>query len=141
MSYLSDEGETEKKKFVEKHLGKTTFVAGLLVILVSVYSEYVIPGLNLVSGALLVYGVPILVTGLIWGRTIISKALRHIRTALKYGLGYFGFFTVLGLAAGFLILFVLAIVDRQRLVSCTSRILFCRYLQNLPRLWLAFLSW
>ena len=74
MSFLSEEAEPEKKGFVEKHLGKTGFVTGLLVILVCVYSQYVIPGLNLISGTLLVYGVPILVTGLIWGRTIISKA-------------------------------------------------------------------
>jgi membrane protease YdiL (CAAX protease family) len=81
------------------------------VILVSVYSQYVIPGLNLISGTLLVYGVPILVTGLIWGRTIISKALRRMHTAVRYGLSYFGIFTILGLAASFLILFVLTIFD------------------------------
>jgi membrane protease YdiL (CAAX protease family) len=111
MSFLSEEAESEKKRFVEKHLGKTGFVTGLLVILVCVYSQYVIPGLNLISGTLLVYGVPILVTGLIWGRTIISKALRRMYTAVRYGLGYFGIFTILGLAASFLILFVLTIFD------------------------------
>jgi membrane protease YdiL (CAAX protease family) len=111
MSFLSKEAEPEKKRFVEKHLGKTGFVVGLLVILASVYSQYAIPSLNLVSGTLLVYGLPILVTSLIWGRTIISKALRHMYTALRYGLGYFGVFTILGLFAGFLIVFLLTFFD------------------------------
>jgi membrane protease YdiL (CAAX protease family) len=81
------------------------------VILVSVYAQYVIPGLNLVSGTLLVYGLPILVTSVIWGRTIIAKALRHMYTAVRYGLGYFGIFTVIGLAVSILILFVLTLLD------------------------------
>jgi membrane protease YdiL (CAAX protease family) len=111
MSILSKEAETEKKRFARRHLGKTGFVVGLIVILVSVYSQYAIPGLNLVSGTLLVYGLPILVTSLIWGRTIISKALRHMYTALRYGLGYFGVFTILGFSAGFLIVFLLNVFD------------------------------
>ena len=82
MSISSKEAETEKERFIRRHLGKTGFVVGLLVIFASVYSQYVIPSLNLVSGTLLVYGLPILVTGLIWGRTIISKAFKHTYTAL-----------------------------------------------------------
>jgi hypothetical protein len=75
MTLLSSEVELEKKRSAGKTLGKTAFVAGLIVILVSVYAQYVIPGLNLVSGTLLVYGLPILVTSVIWGRMIIAKAL------------------------------------------------------------------
>jgi membrane protease YdiL (CAAX protease family) len=111
MSVLSKQAENEKRRFTMRHLGKTSFIAGLLVILVSGYSQYAISGLNLVSGTLLVYGLPILVTSLIWGRTIISKALRHMYTALRYGLGYFGVFTILGFSAGFLIVFLLTIFD------------------------------
>jgi hypothetical protein len=110
MSFLGEEAEPEKR-IVEKNLGKPGLVAGLLVILVSVYSQYVIPELNLISGTLLVYGVPILITALIWGRPIISKSLSHMYKALKYGLGYFGVFTVIGLSAGFLILLLLTIFD------------------------------
>jgi membrane protease YdiL (CAAX protease family) len=101
----------EKKRYARKNLGKTAFVVGLIVILVSVYAQYVIPSLNLISGTLLVYGLPILVTGVIWGRTIIAKALRHMYTAVRYGLGYFGIFTVIGLAASILILLVLTLLD------------------------------
>jgi membrane protease YdiL (CAAX protease family) len=111
MSVLSKEAQTEKRRFTMRHLGKTSFVAGLLVILVSGYSQYAISGLNLVSGTLLVYGLPILVTSLIWGRMIISKAFRHMYTAFRYGLGYFGVFTILGFSVGFLIVFLLTVFD------------------------------
>jgi membrane protease YdiL (CAAX protease family) len=111
MAFLSNEVEPEKKKPAGKNLGKTAFVVGLIVILVSVYAQYVIPGLNLISGTLLVYGLPILVTSVIWGRTIIAKALRHMYTAVRYGLGYFGIFTVIGLGASILILLVLTLLD------------------------------
>jgi membrane protease YdiL (CAAX protease family) len=103
--------EPEKRRFAQRNLGKAGFVIGLLVITASAYLQYVIPGLNLISGTLLVYGVPILVTGLIWGRTIISKALNRMRAALSYGLGYFGIFTIVGLAAGVAILSLLTIFD------------------------------
>jgi hypothetical protein len=111
MTILSNEVEHEKKRSAGKNLGKAAFVVGLIVILVSVYAQYVIPDLNLISGTLLVYGLPILVTGVIWGRTIIAKALRHMYTAVRYGLGYFGIFTVIGLAVSILILIVLTLLD------------------------------
>jgi membrane protease YdiL (CAAX protease family) len=111
MAFLSEEAKTEKRRWVEKNLGKTSLITGLVVILASVYAQYVIPGLNLVSGTLLVYGIPLLVTSLIWGRTIISKALRQMSTAVRYGLGYFGIFTIIGLAASILILTLLTVFD------------------------------
>ena len=110
MPFLKKETEPEKQRTKQK-LGKTSFIIGLIVILASAYSQYVIPGLNLVSATLLVYGLPILITSLIWGRTIISKAIGHMRTALKYGLGYFGIFTVIGLSAGILIVIILTVFD------------------------------
>ena len=110
MPFLKKETEPEKQRTKQK-LGKTSFIVGLIVILASAYSQYVIPGLNLVSATLLVYGLPILITSLIWGRTIISKAIGHMRTALKYGLGYFGIFTVIGLSAGILIVIILTVFD------------------------------
>ena len=82
---------------------------GLLVILVCTYSQYVIPGLNFVSAVLLVYGIPVVVTGLIWGRTIIKKALNQTLNAVKFGLGYFGAFTVLGLLVGIFIVSLLSV--------------------------------
>jgi hypothetical protein len=99
MSLLTQEEETEKRRPVGRRLGKAGFTAGLVVILACSYLQYVIPGLNLVTVTLLVYGIPILVTGLIWGRTVIFKALNRMYAALKYGFGYFGIFTIIGLGA------------------------------------------
>lgn len=111
ISLLTQEEETEKGKPMGRRLGKAGFAAGLLVILACTYLQYVIPGLNLVTGTLLVYGVPILVTSLIWGRTILVKALNRIYAALKYGFGYFGIFTIIGLGASILIIFLLTAFD------------------------------
>ena len=108
--FLNNVTEPGKQK-VQRKLGKTRFIIGLISILASVYSQYLIPGLNLVSGTLLVYGLPIFIVSLIWGRAIISKALGHMRNALKYGLGYFGIFTVIGLSAGILIVIILTVFD------------------------------
>jgi membrane protease YdiL (CAAX protease family) len=87
------------------------FLIGLVVILVCVYSQYVIPGLNLISGLLLAYPIPILVTGLIWGRTIIKKAFNQTLTAVKFCLGYFGAFMVLGVVVGIFIVSLLSVFN------------------------------
>ncbi len=110
MPFLTQEKKPERK-MQEGHLPKTGYIAGLLVILASAYLQYVIPNLDLVLGTLLVYGVPILIVSLVWGRTIIFKALNQTYTAFKYGLGYFGIFTVLGLFLGILIIFALTLLD------------------------------
>ncbi len=98
-----------------KRLQGASLTVGLLVILACSYLQYVIPGLDIVTGTLLVYGVPIVIVSLIWGRTIISKALKHMWTAVKYGLGYFGVFTILGLILGILIVFLLTLFDPNAL--------------------------
>lgn len=107
--FLSEKLEPEKSS--GKRVGKKLFVLGLIVILVSTYLQYVIAGLNLASGTLLVYGVPILVVSIIMGRRIISKALNRTYYALKYGLGYFGVFTLIGFLAGNVILLILTFFD------------------------------
>ena len=102
-----------KTVITAKHLTAVTLLIGLLVILVTSYSQYVIPGLNFVSAVLLVYGVPILVTGLIAGRAIIKKASNQTLHAAKYGLGYFGAFTALSIVAGVIIIILLAIFNPE----------------------------
>lgn len=92
-------------------LAATYFFVGLLVILICAYSQYVIPDLNFVSGVLLVYGIPILVTSLIWGRAIITRAFNQTFKALKFGLGYFGAFTVLSILVGAFIIFLLLVFN------------------------------
>jgi hypothetical protein len=82
---MSQDGEPTERGHFDGSLTRTTFLIGLVVILASVYSQYVIPGLNLITGTLVVYGIPILATGLIWGKAIISKAINRTYKALKYG--------------------------------------------------------
>lgn len=106
---LDQDSTSTERAIVGRPLAATSFLVGLLVILVATYSQYVIPGLNFVSGTLVVYGIPILVTGLIWGRAIITRAFNQTYKALKFGLGYFGAFTVLSILVGaFIILLLLA---------------------------------
>lgn len=87
------------------------FIVGLLVILVCSYLQYVIPGLNFITGVLLVYGIPILVTSLIYGRTIIKKAFNQTLNAVKFGLGYFGAFTALYILVATFIIILLTIFN------------------------------
>ncbi len=104
--------EFRNNKAVEKPISKKSYFIGLVVIFVSVYSQYLVPeGFGLVLGFLIVYGIPVVATGLLWGRAIIRKALSHTYTALKFGLGFFGAFTVLSLFLGFIILFVILFFD------------------------------
>jgi membrane protease YdiL (CAAX protease family) len=99
----------------EGSISKSAYLFGVLTIFVCVYSQYFILGLDEISGILLVYGIPILVTGFIWGRTIISKAVNQLYTALKFGLGYFGAFTVVAILVSTVILLVILIADPNSL--------------------------
>jgi len=109
-----DQDSTPKETVVAaKPLTAASLLVGLLVILVSSYSQYVIPGLNFISGVLLVYGIPILVTGLIAGRSIIKKASNQTLKAVKYGLGYFGAFTALSILVGIFIIILLTLFNPE----------------------------
>jgi membrane protease YdiL (CAAX protease family) len=110
-SNLNQDSTPAETVVAARPLTAIPFLVGLLVILVCSYSQYVIPGLNFVSAVLLVYGIPILVTGLIWGRAIIKKAFNQTLNAVKFGLGYFGAFTALGLVMGIFIIFLLTVSD------------------------------
>jgi len=95
----------------EKTITKKSYLIGLLIIFASVYSQYLIGGFGPIFGFLVVYGIPVLATGLLWGSAIIRRALGHTYTALKFGLGFFGAFTVLGVLVSVAILFILLVFD------------------------------
>ncbi len=86
---------------------KITYVIGLLIIFASVFSQYIFGSFGLILGLLIVYGIPVLATILLGGTSIIKKAFNHSYTALKFGFGYFGAFTVLGIVAGVIILLII----------------------------------
>jgi len=95
--------------------GKKSYVLGLIIVFVAVYSQYLLQDLGvhlgavlgLIAGTLLVYGVPILAITLLWGTGIIRKFFKNTYSALKLGLGLFGVFTVLGIVLGVMILIIL----------------------------------
>jgi len=92
-------------------MSKRTYFIGLLILFASAYSQYLVRGLSPISGMLVVYGIPILATGILWGRAIVRRALGHNYNALKFGLGFFGAFTVLGILAASLILYIILTID------------------------------
>ncbi|MGQ9780641.1 MAG: CPBP family glutamic-type intramembrane protease [Nitrososphaeria archaeon] len=96
---------------VERRTPFWKYVIGLLVIMFGTYSQYVFEIRGLAYGTMIVYVIPAAVIYLLNGKTILSKAHKNIRSALEYGLGYFGVFTAAGIAFAFLLLAVLFAFD------------------------------
>jgi membrane protease YdiL (CAAX protease family) len=94
---------------------KKLYLAGVLVVFASSYAQYLIHGLNQILDILLVYGVPILVISLLFGREIVSKSFNRTFSALKFGLGFYGAFTLLGTIAGVAIFSFLSRLDPSAL--------------------------
>lgn len=90
---------------------KISYVIGLVIVFVCVYSQYLGVKFGLVLGTLIVYGVPIVTITLLWGTALIRRFFNRTLSALKVGLGYFGAFTVLGVFAATIILVVLITLD------------------------------
>ncbi|HZD42787.1 MAG TPA: CPBP family intramembrane glutamic endopeptidase [Methanomicrobiales archaeon] len=97
-----------------KVISSGAFLAGLLVIMAAAYSQYLIP-LGPTVKPFVVYGIPIVVVSLLWGRTIIARAFHDTGPALEYGIGFYGVFTLLGAAAGVVIYVVLSSFDPNAL--------------------------
>lgn len=93
------------------NITRKSYLIGLLIIFSSAYSQYLIGGFGLILGVLIIYGVPMLATILLGGSAIIRKTLNHMAAALKFGLGFFGAFTVLGVLASTAIFLILAMLD------------------------------
>jgi membrane protease YdiL (CAAX protease family) len=97
-----------------------SYLAGLIVLFSAAYSQYLITGLGPIFGTLIVYGVPILATGVLWGRAIIRKAFSCKYDALKFGLGFFGAFSVLAMLLSLALLYIIVAFD-PRAVSLLNR--------------------
>ena len=80
-----------------KFITKRGYFIGLIVILASSYSQYVIRDFNPVLGVLVVYGTPLVIISLFYGKVIAQRAFNRTLTALRFGLGLFGVFMVLGI--------------------------------------------
>lgn len=92
---------------------KKSYLFGLLIVFASGYSQYLTGGFNPILGILIIYGVPLLATSLLWGSEIVRKAFSRTFTALKFGLGFFGAFTVLGVLVATAILLVVLAFDPE----------------------------
>ncbi len=79
-----------------KTLPKKLYALGVIVIFAAVYSQYFIK-LGQVTGYLVVYGIPVLVVSLMFGREMLQKANKNGKKAFKLGLGLFGVLTAVGI--------------------------------------------
>ena len=92
--------------FPENPLPKKLYLLGVLVIFVCVYSQYFIR-YGAITGYLVVYGIPIIVVSLLFGRQLLQRAFKNNKEAAILGLGLFG---VLVVASLVLSIFALAII-------------------------------
>ncbi len=95
----------------EMPLTKRLYLVGLVIIFASAYSQYLIGGFGPILGTFIVYGVPLLATGLLWGSEIVRRAFSQTYTAVKFGLGFFGVFTVLGTLVATAIFYIIIMFD------------------------------
>jgi membrane protease YdiL (CAAX protease family) len=87
------------------------YLVGLIILFGAAYSQYFVGGLGHVWAFIVVYGIPILATGLLRGRTIVGKALSRNYDAVRFGLSFFGVFSILGTALSLVLLYVIVSLD------------------------------
>lgn len=96
---------------MRKPLTKARYLLGVLIILGAAYSQYILGSLGTTIGFLVVYGIPVIVVSALWGRAMFRKAARNSWVAFRFGIGFYGAFTALGLIASYAILFILTNLD------------------------------
>jgi membrane protease YdiL (CAAX protease family) len=77
-------------------LPKKFYIVGVVVIFLSVYSQYFIHYQS-ITGYLVVYGIPVLLVSLIFGRQLLHRAGKNNKDTAKFGLGLFGISTITSL--------------------------------------------
>ena len=96
--------------FPTKSLPKKFYLLGVVVIFLSVYSQYFIHYGSII-GYLVVYGVPVLVVSLILGRQLLQRAAKNNEETAKFGLGLFGVLIAIGLLLSIIALAVITHFD------------------------------
>ena len=96
--------------FPVKSLPKKSYFIGVVVIFVAVYSQYFIR-YGPIAGYLAVYGIPILVVSLLFGKQLLQRAGKNNKEAAKWGLSLFGVLTVVGLLLSIIALAVITHFD------------------------------
>lgn len=98
------------KMFLTNPLPKKLYVIGVVVIFISVYSQYFIR-YGSIAGYLVVYGIPLLVVSLFFGRQLLRRAGKNNKDAAKFGLGLFGLLTLISLFVSVIVLAIILIFD------------------------------
>jgi uncharacterized protein len=96
---------------LSKTISLKAYLLGLAVVLICAYVQYVVTGLGLILGMLVVYGIPIVVLSLLWGSTIISRAFKNGLIALRLGIGFYGAFTGLGIIVSVVLLIIILVLN------------------------------
>jgi len=96
--------------FPANPLPKKLYLIGVVVIFLSVYSQYFIR-YGSITGYLVVYGIPILVVSLIFGRQLLQRAGKNNKDAAKFGLGLFGVLIVISLLLSIIVLAIITHFD------------------------------
>ncbi len=95
-----------------KPLSIVLYVVGVAVIFLAVYSQYFID-YGPVIGYFVVYGIPIVVVSLIFGRELLARFAKNNKKAAQLGLGLFGVLTVVAILIMLMIVSILLRVDPQ----------------------------
>ena len=96
--------------FSTSPLPKKLYLLGVAVIFLSVYSQYFI-NYGSITGYLVVYGIPVLVVSLIFGRQLLLRAAKNNKDAAKFGLGLFGLFTIISIFVSVIALIIILSFD------------------------------
>jgi membrane protease YdiL (CAAX protease family) len=112
--------DSRNDEWTTRSITGKSYLVGLVVLFAAAYSQYLISRLGAILGFVIVYGVPILATGLLSGRPVIRRAFSRKYDALKFGLGFFGAFSVLGILLSLGLLYIIVVFD-PRAVSLLNR--------------------
>ena len=96
--------------FPANPLPKKLYLIGVAVIFLSVYSQYFIR-YGSITGYLVVYGIPVLVVSLLFGKQLLLRAFKNNKDAAKFGLGLFGVLIVIGLLLSIVALSIITHFD------------------------------
>jgi membrane protease YdiL (CAAX protease family) len=97
-----------------KPLPKKLYIIGVIVIFAAVSAQYFVE-LGRVLGFLVVYGLPVAVVSLFFGREIFRRAGKNNKKAVKAGLAFFGALTVINFLLSIVAIIIITIFNPQAL--------------------------
>ena len=92
-------------------LSKKKYIIGFAAIFGTAYSQYLLPNFGLIFGFLFVYGIPLVVIGIYWGRHILRGFVNRMYSAIAYGFASYGGFTGLGYLISIFLVLLIIIYD------------------------------